>query len=147
MGHYIPKNKIKLKNEMGHYIPKNKKIKLRNKISTIDTPLSIPVDVSVDLLKRYLAAQKLPLPSSDDRIDITKIKPVNGIPIQGVLTMEQDQIPKLMDVDEAIREANLPLRELTFDFVKSFDPNKIQKIIDASSRSDIRVQALESVDR
>ena len=110
MGHYIPKNKIKLKNEMGHYIPKNKKIKLRNKISTIDTPLSIPVDVSVDLLKRYLAAQKLPLPSSDDRIDI----------------------PKLMDVDEAIREANLPLRELTFDFIKSFDPNKIQKNIDTS---------------
>src|SRR5438270_3164277 len=32
MGHYIPKNKIKLKNEMGNYIPKNKKIKLKNEM-------------------------------------------------------------------------------------------------------------------
>src|SRR6266542_793395 len=111
----------------------------------IDTPLSIPVDVSVDLLKRHLAAQKLPLPPSDDKIDITRIKPVNGIPIQGVLTMEPDQIPRLMDVDEAIRDANLPLRELTFDFIKTFDPKKVQKNIEVSAHSDIRVQALENV--
>ncbi len=111
----------------------------------IDTPLSIPVDVSVDLLKRHLAAQKLPLPPSDERIDVTKIKPVNGIPIQGVLTMEPDQIPRLMDVDEAIRDANLPLRELTFDFIKTFDPKKVQKNIEVSAHSDIRVQALENV--
>ncbi|GBB85194.1 hypothetical protein RclHR1_11750007 [Rhizophagus clarus] len=107
----------------------------------IDTPLSIPVDVSVDLLKRHLTAQKLPLPTSDDRIDITKIKPVNGIPIQGVLTMEPDQIPKLMDVNEAIRDTNLPLRELTFEFIKTFDPNKIN----TSTQSDIHTQALENV--
>src|SRR5437763_825825 len=85
------------------------------------------------------------MPLSDERIDITKIKPVNGIPIQGVLTMEPDQIPRLMDADEAIRDAKLSLRELTFDFIKSFDPNKIQKNLDASFHSDIRVQALELV--
>jgi integrator complex subunit 11 len=111
----------------------------------IDTPLSIPVDVSVDLLKRHFATQKLPMSLSDERIDITKIKPVNGIPIQGVLTMEPDQIPRLMDADEAIRDAKLPLRELTFDFIKTFDPNKIQKNIDVPFHSDVRVQALEIV--
>ncbi|RIA91482.1 beta-lactamase-like protein [Glomus cerebriforme] len=107
----------------------------------IDTPLSIPVDVSVDLLKRHFAAQKLPLPSLDKRIDIMRIKPVNGIPIQGVLTMEPDQIPRLMDVDEAMRDTNLPLRELTFEVIKTINPNKMQKNID----SDICTQALENI--
>ncbi|CAB4400431.1 integrator complex subunit 11 [Rhizophagus irregularis] len=127
--------KIKRECRIPCYSPAN------GETTIIDTPLSIPVDVSVDLLKRHLTAQKLPLPTSDDKIDITKIKPVNGIPIQGILTMEPDQIPKLMDVNEAIRDTNLPLRELTFEFIKSFDPNKI----DTSTRTDIRTQALENV--
>ncbi|RGB32767.1 beta-lactamase-like protein [Rhizophagus diaphanus] len=127
--------KIKRECRIPCYSPAN------GETTIIDTPLSIPVDVSVDLLKRHLTAQKLPLPTSYDKIDITKIKPVNGIPIQGILTMEPDQIPKLMDVNEAIRDTNLPLRELTFEFIKSFDPNKI----DTSNRTDIRTQALENV--
>ncbi|CAG8499883.1 4952_t:CDS:2 [Funneliformis caledonium] len=111
----------------------------------INTPLSIPVDVSVDLLKRHHAAQKLPFPTSDERIDITRIKPVNEIPIQGVLSMEPDRIPRLMDADEAMRDANLPLRELTFEFIKTFDPSKVQKNLDASPHVDVRVRALEIV--
>ncbi|CAG8444649.1 4851_t:CDS:2 [Funneliformis mosseae] len=111
----------------------------------INTPLSIPVDVSVDLLKRHHAAQKLPFPTSDEKIDITRIKPVNEIPIQGVLSMEPDRIPRLMDADEAMRDANLPLRELTFEFIKTFDPSKVQKNLDASPHVDVRVRALEIV--
>ncbi|CAI2169238.1 12780_t:CDS:2 [Funneliformis geosporum] len=111
----------------------------------INTPLSIPVDISVDLLKRHQAAQKLPFTTSDEGIDITRIKPVNEIPIQGVLSMEPDRIPRLMNADEAMRDANLPLRELTFDFIKTFNPNKIQKNLDASPHADIRVRALEIV--
>jgi integrator complex subunit 11 len=127
--------KIKRECRIPCYSPAN------GETTIIDTPLSIPVDVSVDLLKRHLTAQKLPLPTSDDKIDITKIKPVNGIPIQGVLTMEPDQIPKLMDVNEAIRDTNLPLRELTFEFIKQFDPIKI----DTSAQFDTHSQALENV--
>ncbi|CAG8597246.1 3365_t:CDS:2 [Acaulospora morrowiae] len=110
---------------------------------TIETPLSIPIDISVDLLKRHMSAQKIPLPISGDKIDVTKIKPVDEISIQGVLKMEQDQVPRLMDIDEAVRDARIRLFEIDFNILKIFDPNQLQDT--DSGRSDIRIRALDRV--
>ncbi|CAG8588952.1 16952_t:CDS:2 [Cetraspora pellucida] len=114
---------------------------------TIETPLSIPVDISMDLLKRHLNAQKFSLPLPGERIDLTKITPVDETPIQGVLVMEPDRIPRLIDVEEAIREARLPILNIDFKMFKTFDPNQFKDKSIASSLegTDIRVQVLEHV--
>ncbi|CAG8738794.1 15800_t:CDS:1, partial [Dentiscutata heterogama] len=114
---------------------------------TIETPLSIPVDISVDLLKRHLNAQKLSLPLPGERIDLTKITPVDEIPIQGVLVMESDRIPRLIEVEEAIREARLPILDIDFKTFKTFDPKQFQdkNVMSNIEEKDIRIQVLEYV--
>ncbi|CAG8630499.1 13297_t:CDS:1, partial [Racocetra persica] len=114
---------------------------------TIETTLSIPVDISMDLLKRHLNAQKFSLPLPGERIDLTKITPVDEIPIQGVLVMEPDRIPRLIDVEEAIREARLPILNIDFKMFKTFDPSQFKDKIMVTNLegTDIRVQVLEHV--
>ncbi|CAG8757627.1 11320_t:CDS:1, partial [Acaulospora colombiana] len=136
-------DRIKREFQIPCYFPAN------GETVAIETSLSIPIDVSVDLLKRHMSAQKIPLPSTGDKIDITKIKPMDVISIQGVLTMEQDQIPRLTDVDEAIRNARMNLFEIDFNMHKAFDPNQMRDFDEFrnSGGSDIRIQALDYVYR
>ncbi|CAH1766731.1 8891_t:CDS:2 [Entrophospora sp. SA101] len=122
---------------------------------TITTPLVTPINISIDLLKRHMVSQKLSsnIHSSNgdgNDIDISKIKPVDGTMIQGVLTIEPNKIPRLMDADEAIRDVHLPLLDLSFDFLKQFDPKKMdQKKTSSpsilSEDNDVRIHALNHV--
>ncbi|CAG8556757.1 2587_t:CDS:2 [Diversispora eburnea] len=133
-------DKIKREYRVPCYAPAN------GETITIETSLSIPIDVSVDLYKRTMSSSKLKLLLNSDRIDLTKIGPIDEIPIQGILTMDQGQIPRLIDVEEAIRDAQLPLLEIDFNTLKKFDPSQLINMSEYRNfQKDIRLAAIDYV--
>ncbi|CAG8481002.1 7600_t:CDS:2 [Paraglomus occultum] len=88
---------------------------------SIDTSLNIPVDVSVGLLKKYLAEKNSQTRANISLWSLNKVKPYNSVPISGMLVMQPNKPVRLLTPTEGASQIGLQLHELTFDVWKTID--------------------------